>query len=307
MPPGVMHYAKLRAGWGYNRVEMPELPEVETTRRDLEREVAGHRIAGASVWQTRMLGGQAPDTISARLAGRIVRNVERRGKFLFLCLDSDDALMIHRGMTGNLLLAAPREPALPHLHLTLELDDGRELRLHDPRGFGEIRMLSATEVADRWSRLGPEPLGPDFTVEYLAGQFGRRTALVKALLLNQAIVAGLGNIYVDEALWAARLHPTRRANTLVPAEVVNLHNAIVRLLTAAIELRGVTFNDHRDLYGEPGSYAPHLQVFHRAHELCPRTGCGEAIRLIRAAGRGSSICPACQPAPAGVETECQIG
>lgn len=277
---------------------MPEMPEVEIIRRDLEHEIAGCRVKRARVWQTRMMGGQTAEELAVRVEERVVESVARRGKFLFLQLDSTDALMIHRGMTGNLLLARPEDMALPHLHLSLSLDDGRELRLHDPRGFGELRVLTAAQLEEHSDRLGPEPLGSDFTVDYLKGQFTRRSALVKALLLNQAIVAGLGNIYVDEALWAACVHPMRRANTLLSDEIVALHGAIVRLLAASIEQGGVTFNDHRDLYGKPGRYAAHLRVFHRDGEPCAR--CGEKVVHARAAGRGSSICTACQVAPPGM-------
>jgi formamidopyrimidine-DNA glycosylase len=273
---------------------LAELPEVETMRRDLDREVVGRRIATAHVAQTRMLGGQDPEELRRRVEGRVITGVGRRGKYLFLPLDSDDALLIHRGMTGNLFLKTPSDPPDAHLHLAATLDDGRELRLCDHRGFGELRAVTLAELEQLSARLGPEPLGPGFTAEYLAGQMARRTALVKALLLNQAIVAGLGNIYVDEALWAARVHPERRANTLCSNEVEALRDAIVRLVGESIERRGTTFSDYKDLYGNPGGNSRYLQVFHRAKGPCPR--CGAPIVLVRAAGRGSSICPECQQA-----------
>src|SRR4051812_29985873 len=193
---------------------MAELPEVETMRRDLEREVGGLRIDRAVVWQTRMRRAQTADEMERRLAGRSLRRLDRRGKFLLLGLDSGDPLLLHRGMTGNLFLRRPEDPPDLHLHLTLGFEDGRELRLTDHRGFGEMRVLEPDEVQELDQRLGPEPLGSAFTPEYLEAQFARRTALAKALLLNQAIVAGLGNIYADEALWEAGVHPERRANSL---------------------------------------------------------------------------------------------
>jgi formamidopyrimidine-DNA glycosylase len=203
-------------------------------------------------------------------------------------------------MTGNLFLKLPGDPPDAHLHLAVTMDDGRQLRLCDHRGFGELRVVTPNELAMLSARLGPEPLGPDFTTVYLAGQLGRRAALVKALLLNQAIVAGLGNIYVDEALWAAQVHPERRANTLCPMEIEALHDAIVRLVSESVERRGTTFSDYKDLYGKPGGNAVHLQVFHQIKKPCPR--CGAPIEMIRAAGRGSSVCLTCQVAPTASES-----
>lgn len=276
---------------------MAELPEVETMRRDLKREVVGRRLEAVRVWQSRMRHAQDPQELEQRAAGRAIRAVARRGKYLLLDLDGAEVLVIHRGMTGNLFLRDPSDPPDAHLHLQLRLDDGRELRLCDHRGFGEMRILSPSEAVDLSARLGPEPLGPDFGADYLTGEFGRRSALVKALLLNQTIVAGLGNIYVDESLWEAAVHPARRANTLSETEVGSLRDAVVRLLEESIERRGTTFSDYRDLYGRPGGNASNLRVFHRAGQPCLR--CGETIQWVRAAGRGSSVCPACQPPPNG--------
>jgi formamidopyrimidine-DNA glycosylase len=272
-----------------------ELPEVETMRADLERETVGRGIVAAQLAQARMVIGQEPEEVTSRLRGQAIMSVGRRGKFLLLALQSGDTLLIHRGMTGNLFLRDPLDAPDPHLHLALTLSDGRQIRLCDHRGFGEIRVLDAGGVAALDARLGPEPLGPAFTAAYLTEQFARRTALVKALLLNQSLVAGLGNIYADEALWAARVHPARRANTLTACESELVHGSIVRLLAAAIERRGTTFSDYKDLYGRPGGNAVFLQVFHRAGQPCPR--CGEPVRLVRAAGRGSSVCPRCQAEP----------
>jgi formamidopyrimidine-DNA glycosylase len=279
-------------------IVMAELPEVETMRIDLEREIVGCRIDRALVIQTRMLIGQDADELQRRVEGQSIVAVGRRGKFLLVALEGGDTLILHRGMTGNLLLRDPHDPADSHLHLAITLGDGRQLRLCDHRGFGEIRVLDAAGVFALDQRLGPEPLGSAFTIDYLTDQLSRRTALVKALLLNQTIVAGLGNIYADEALWAACVHPVRRANTLGHCEIETLHAAVVQVVGEAIPRRGTTFSDYKDLYGHPGGNAAYLQVFHRAGQPCPR--CGEPIRLIRAAGRGSSICPHCQPEPAPI-------
>jgi len=271
---------------------MAELPEVETMRRDLEREVAGRRIVSTRIAQTRMLGGQSPEELTRRTDGVIIRAVSRRGKFLLLHLAPSDTLLVHRGMTGNLFLRDPSDVEDAHLHVGLTLDDGREVRVCDHRGFGEVRVLAEAEVDALRARLGPEPLRPEFTADYLTGQLARRTALVKALLLNQNLVAGLGNIYVDEALWTARIHPARRANTLGPIHVGALHAAIVDVLSESVVRRGTTFSDYKDLYGRPGGHSSFLRVFHRYGEPCLR--CHAPIQRIVAAGRGSSICPVCQ-------------
>lgn len=271
---------------------MAELPEVETMRRDLEREVVGRRVVCADVAQTRMMGLQTAEELRQRAEGGTFRSISRRGKYLLLHLDGDDTLLIHRGMTGNFLLRDPGQPLDPHVHLALTLDDGRQLRLCDARGFGEVRVLASDDVRVLHRRLGPEPLEPDFSFDYLVAQFGRRTALTKALLLNQHLVAGLGNIYVDESLWAAAIHPARRAHTLRAEEIAALRGAIVDVLNEAIERRGTTFSDYKDLYGLPGGNGAHLRIFHRAGQPCHR--CGTVIQIIRAAGRGSSICPECQ-------------
>lgn len=272
---------------------MPELPEVETLRRDLEFEVRGQSIIRAQVHQVRMTHGQPVAYIEEGLRGQQITAIERRGKFLLVRLRSSDRLLLHRGMSGNLLLQEQSELIRPHRHLSLELNDGRFLSVYDPRGFGEIRLLTAEQAAAHSARLGPEPLGPDFTAEYLAARWARRSAPTKALLLHQGMVAGLGNIYADECLWTAKLHPARPAGELKPEELRVLQASVQAVLAEAIEFRGTTFSDALDLHGKPGAYQEELKIFHRA--ACPR--CGSPVHQTRVAGRGTSLCPACQAAP----------
>ena len=269
---------------------MPELPEVETLRADLQHEIAGHAVVRADVPQARMTRGQGIDEIVSRTSGQRIRSVGRRGKFLLLQLESEDTLLLHRGMSGNLFLESQADPGAKHRHLSLELDDGRLLTLYDPRGFGVIQVLDASALTGRLASLGPEPLGPEFTVAYLADRWAKRTASVKPLLLNQSTVAGLGNIYTDESLWAAELHPTRPAGTLSTEEIERLHGQIRATLSDAIEHRGTTFSDALDLYKQPGTYQYHLRIFHRP--ACPR--CNGPIQQTQIANRGTSICPTCQ-------------
>ena len=289
---------------------MPELPEVETMRRDLEREILGRRIERARVtqrpmikptvdttgrdvlriWEARTGYGDRATDLALRLDEQRITSVGRRGKYLLLDLDSGETLMIHLGMSGRLWLTSPEAEQEKHLFLTLALDDGRELRLTDARGFGEARVFTPDERAALERRLGPEPLAAEFTAGYLADQLARRKALIKPLLLNQTIVAGLGNIYVDESLWGARIHPLRRANTLARPEAHTLHDAIVEVIDAAVERRGTTFSDFRDLAGDPGLNGQYLWAYHRGE--CRR--CGAPIEMTRVGGRGTSFCPACQ-------------
>lgn len=269
---------------------MPELPEVETLRADLEREIRGCRFAEVAVAQHRMTRGQEPQTIQRRLEGQLVESIGRRGKCLLIHLGSRDTLLLHRGMSGNLYLQLPSDPIGPHQRLAIELNDGRLLTLHDPRGFGELQVLTPAELEERCARLGPEPLGPDFTPEYVSRRFAGRAAPIKALLLDQRIVAGLGNIYVDESLWAARLYPGRPAGGVNESEAALLTEQIGLVLNQAIMWRGTTFSAARDLYRRDGNHGDRLGIFHRA--ICPR--CGNPVAQTRIAGRGTSYCPVCQ-------------
>jgi formamidopyrimidine-DNA glycosylase len=197
-------------------------------------------------------------------------------------------------MTGTLLLRRPSDPVEPYVRLTLHLDDGRELRFKDPRKFGKIFVMegSGAERPLPWSSMGPEPLHDGFSVPALREAFGGRRAKVKPLLLDQRIVAGLGNIYVDEALYLARIHPERRVNTLTRSDVQRLHAAIRDVLAAAVEGRGTTFSSYADVEGRAGQYQSELRVFRRAGAACGR--CGTPIVRIVVGGRGTHLCPRCQ-------------
>jgi formamidopyrimidine-DNA glycosylase len=273
---------------------MPELPEVETMVRDLEPRVVGKTIVrvdapfpGSVAWPTF-------EEFERRAIGRTIVGVSRRGKYAIFSLDSGDVLIVHRGMTGSLLLR-PEEAAMEsHVRLCLGLDGGWELRFNDPRKFGKVFIMDAAG-AERplpWAMMGPEPLDGDFSVRSLQAALAGRTALIKPLLLGQRLVAGLGNIYVDEALHLARIHPERRANTLRTAEIKRLHQAIRAVLGAAVEGRGTTFSSYTDIEGRAGLYQSSLQVFQRAGSACPRCGC-TIVRIV-VGGRGTHVCPRCQ-------------
>ncbi len=275
---------------------MPELPEVETTARILRPELCGRAIVAVrGLDYPPLVEPLAPDGFAAAVAGRRIREVGRRGKHLMLQLDNGAVLAIHLRMSGRLLLT-PRD-VLPdrHTHLVLDLDDGKSLHFRDPRKFGRARYIAAEQYADWSARLGPEPLDSLFTAEYLAARLrARPRARLKALLLDQRFLAGLGNIYTDEALFRAGLHPLRAAGTLSLKECGALHQAIVQVLGAAILANGTTLGDGIFLFGadEAGRFAERLAVYGRGGQPCPVCGAALARQII--AGRSSHFCPVCQ-------------
>lgn len=275
---------------------VPELPEVETMVRDLRTRLVGQTIESVEASFRGSIVWPSFDEFEAGVTGRRIEGVERRGKYAQLLLDTEDLLVVHRGMTGSLLLRTPADPMELHVRLLFRLSGGKQLRFNDPRKFGKVLLLGSADM-DRpapWARMGPEPLGSEFSLAGFGRALQRRTALIKPLLLGQQVVAGLGNIYVDEALHRAGIHPERRAYTLRPAEVKRLHNAIRDTLGAAVDGRGTTFSNYTDIEGRAGRYQQALQVFHRTGQPCPR--CGTTIRRLVVAGRGTHICPHCQKA-----------
>jgi formamidopyrimidine-DNA glycosylase len=211
--------------------------------------------------------------------------VGRRAKYLVLTLDSGESVVIHRRMSGNLRLARADEDA-PYTRVAFLLSNGRRLLFTDPRKFGRVTVVAPDELPALFSRLGPEPLDADFTPDVLAERLGRTSRAIKVALLDQSVVAGLGNIYADEALFRARIHPLRSAASLTPEEITALHQGIQEALRTGIEHGGTTFGRHRNL--------EHVQVYHRTGQPCLR--CGAPIERIRVAQRSAHFCPQCQPA-----------
>lgn len=269
---------------------MPELPEVETIRRDLAPLLSGRRIQRVTVLDAKAVQKPGVDEFVAGVEGQVVQELRRRGKYLLLDLASGRVLVVHLKMTGALLWRPPGHPPDPYTRVIWRLEEGEELRFADPRRLGNLWLVgSEDEVV---GKLGPEPLEPAFTLQILATRLARRQVPIKALLLDQTVVAGLGNIYADEALWAAALHPRRPAGALSDAEVQRLHGAIGQVLTQALGHRGTSFSDYRDAQGRPGANQGHLRAYRRAGQPCPR--CGTAIQRIVLRGRGSYFCPSCQ-------------
>jgi len=272
---------------------MPELPEVETIASELRRSLVGGRVTRVHVLWSRTIAQPDAAVLADLLPGQVFTGVGRRGKYLLLGLDSGDTLIVHLRMTGRLELLPGDSPALADTHIRawFELADGRNLAFTDQRKFGRIWLVG--DVAQVIGKLGPEPLDWRFTPDDLAERIRPRRVAMKALLLDQTAVAGLGNIYADEALFLAGIHPLRIGASLTDAEIGRLHDAIRQVLGEAIGERGTTLRDYRPAYGAEGAYQNRLRVYGQPDQPCPR--CGAAIQRIRVAQRSTHFCPVCQP------------
>jgi formamidopyrimidine-DNA glycosylase len=288
---------------------MPELPEVETVRRGLEPALAGALLSMVEARRPD-LRFPLPPRFAARLTGRRVGALERRGKYLLLGLDGGETLLIHLGMTGRFVvengevarrpglhaLAAAADPR--HAHVVFETAAGARITYFDARRFGFMDLIAAGDLArhPRLAGMGPEPLGEAFHAAYLAAAFAARRQAVKSLLLDQRIVAGIGNIYACEALHMARISPLKPAGTLKRARLQQLVDAVRQVLGSAIEAGGSSLRDFADAAGAMGYFQHSFQVYGRAGEACSRKGCeGRIVRDVQA-GRSSFHCPACQKA-----------
>jgi formamidopyrimidine-DNA glycosylase len=273
---------------------VPELPEVETVARDLRAELVGRRVVEVGLGHPGVVRHPAPEQFAAGLSGTTVIAVERRGKYLLCPLDSGDDLVIHLGMTGHLEVVAPGQAVRPHTHMRAALDDGRELRYADARRFGRLLLghRDALTAAGALPRLGLEPFDPEFTAERFDAVLRRTTRTLKAALLDQTGVAGLGNIYVDEICHQAAVRPTRRCHRLTRRERQTLHQATLQVLVKAVNNRGSSVDDYRDIWDARGSHQEQLQAYGRAGLPCFR--CGTVMRRTVVGGRTTVYCPGCQ-------------
>ena len=275
---------------------MPELPEVETTRRGVEPRVAGRRIASVQVYDAR-LRWPVPASLPALVAGARVLRIDRRSKYLLFRLAAKQGpgtLLVHLGMTGSLRVFATAPARRPHDHLDFVLDDGAVLRYHDPRRFGSVLWLpGAVPTHPLLDGLGPEPFDPAFDVRYLWAKTRGRRAAIKALLMDNRIVVGVGNIYAAESLFRAGIRPTTPAGRVSRARLAALVDAVRQVLDEAIVKGGSTLRDYVDASGEPGYFQLDYRVYGREGEPC--RVCGTPIRNRRVGQRASCYCPACQP------------
>jgi formamidopyrimidine-DNA glycosylase len=270
---------------------MPELPEVETIRRQLAPHLEGRALARVTDLHPR----QRADDVAVGLQGQTVVQLDRAGTYLVWNLDGGESLLMHLRMTGTLLLDPAPAPA--HTRVRIDLSDGHELVYVDPRRFGTGHLLAGAAARDVYlgARLGPEPLTAAFTTAYLRGRAAGRRAPVKAFVLDQRNIAGVGNIYADEALFRASIHPLRAAGMLRSAQLDALRVGIEQALAAGIESKGATIDDFRHVDGAHGSFQDQFLVHRREGLPCPR--CGTAVRKLVVGGRGTYVCERCQPRP----------
>ncbi|HYL64509.1 MAG TPA: bifunctional DNA-formamidopyrimidine glycosylase/DNA-(apurinic or apyrimidinic site) lyase [Candidatus Methylomirabilis sp.] len=277
---------------------MPELPEVETVARGLQRTIVGRRIVSVHLGKTDFIDD--PAALEQHLPGRRIESVERYGKFMLLRLspvngDAPAALLVHLGMTGNIASNPVALPCEKHTHACFLLDDDRELRYTDPRRFGRLAYLTGGSLHDELLEFGADPL--EIPVDEFIRQTRSRSSRIKALLLDQGFLRGVGNIYADESLWRAKIHPAQLGSKLNAQRAVTLHKMLREVLQKAIVLRGSSISDFRDSEGQPGEYQRHHRAYGREGKPCYR--CGAVIRRAIVAGRSSYFCPQCQHAPRG--------
>ncbi len=270
---------------------MPELPEVEMVRRRLEPVLTGRRFERVEIVDPRLVRPYEPTEVAAELQGERVASVERRGKYLIVRFETDRVLLIHLRMTGGLLHSSSGVDDDPHRRALVRLDDGTDVAYRDVRRFGTWLLLEPGKLdAYLAPRLGDEPLDTRFTTARLGARLAKRRAPIKAALLDQRTLAGMGNIYVDEALWRARIHPLRPAESLDKNELRRLHRAVRAALEQGIARQGADLGDN--VYAS-GSMQDEFKVYGRGGEPCDR--CGTPIAKSRVGGRGTSFCPSCQP------------
>jgi formamidopyrimidine-DNA glycosylase len=273
---------------------VPELPEVETVARDLRPLITGATIVDAETRWARTLRDLTPEAFASGVTGRRIEAVGRRGKQVVVELSGGAFLTIHLKMTGQLFVVRQDTPDDPYVRLILQLEDGREIRFRDIRKFGRVGLYVAADD-DPFATTGPEPLADSFTVAAFRRRVRGRKGRLKPLLLDQSFIAGVGNIYADEALWAARLHPLRTARTLRPPDERRLWLELRRILAEAVIRRGSSIDDYTAPDGD-GEMQEHLRVYQRAGEPCLR--CGRPIRRIVVGGRATHFCSWCQRLPA---------
>jgi formamidopyrimidine-DNA glycosylase len=284
---------------------MPELPEVETIRRQLEPELRNRQIERLEVLDARWTRPVDPRLLEDQVGGRTIASLRRRGKYLLLDLEGELTLVMHLRMTGNLFLVDEGDLVVavdgsdfiaagdPYLRARFSLDDGRELRFSDARRFGEAFLLPTDRIEERFSgRVGIEPLSEEFTAEAIERIAGGRRAPLKSFLLDQAGIAGVGNIYADEALWRAELHPLSPAGSMRREHAEALRAGVIEALSAGLDGGGASIDDYLDSRGERGSMQDEFIVHRREGETCPR--CGSTIRRIVVSGRSTYFCPNCQ-------------
>lgn len=273
---------------------MPELPEVETVRRTLEPCCQGEKIVELNLLHPDVLLGGSLAEVKKAILGKKILGISRQGKYLIVNLEENLHLVLHLRMTGRFVLAEAEDPIVKHTHVIFKLSNGKELRFIDIRRFGRVELVrteNLTQVSGLRT-LGPEPLSEEFNLEYFKAGLKKANRNIKALILDQTFIAGLGNIYADEALFQAKINPSRLAKDIKETEAAHLLKAIKSVIAKAIEARGTTFRDYVDGRGEKGSFQNLLKAYGKGGTPC--VDCGVILEKSRVAGRGTVFCPHCQ-------------
>jgi len=273
---------------------MPELPEVETIKRTLEPKLKGLSFQAVEVHLPKIIRSPAPQEFQVKLPGMTINKIERRGKYLLFFLANDSILILHLRMTGKLIYCLPEEPLEPHTHIIFYLNNGFVLRYRDTRQFGRIFLVKSEKLSlvAGLNNLGIEPFDPGFTKAFLIRELKHRHTKIKSLLIDQSFVAGIGNIYADEVLFRALIHPQRQSQTLTVREATRLYHAIQEVLQEGIESGGTSIRDYVDGEGNTGNYQNFLNVYGREGKPCPK--CHRPITKNRLGGRSTHFCPVCQ-------------
>ncbi len=278
---------------------MPELPEVETIKKDLQKKIKGKKIKDVVVNVDKILEKPSLKEFIAKMDSRVIKEINRRGKYIIINLDSKEKLIIHLGMTGLLIYPYDRKFVEnkinpKHNHLIFTFTDDTQLVFNDVRRFGKVYLVSNINEVEGMAKLGIEPLDENFTPEVFIRMMRKKKNKIKSLLMKQEFITGLGNIYVNEVLYRANMHPLRAASSLTEEEIGKLFREIKFVLSEAVEFRGSTVADeaYRDTDGEKGKFAEKLQVYARKGKLCVK--CGSILEVIKIEGRSTFICPQCQ-------------
>ncbi len=273
---------------------MPEMPEVEIIRRQLTDKIIGHTIADVTINLPRLFKWPAVSEVKAQLIHQKITSLRRQGKYLLFKLSNEKILVVHLRMTGRLLYQKVNQSYDPYTRIVFHLDGGQVLIYADTRTLGTLYVMNEAELVriSGLASMGPEPCSPEFTMDYFSRNLAKRHGNLKALLLNQRFIGGLGNIYVDECLAVAGINPERKASDLSRLEIEKLHEAINTVIKEGIEDGGTTFRDYKNSEGHSGSHQHNLWVYHRTGQPCRR--CGGIIVKKVVAGRGTHYCPNCQ-------------
>jgi len=273
---------------------MPELPEVETIKRDLNKELKGRRILKLKFYDWAKMLKPDPETVKKAIEGKKIKEFDRRAKLLLMHLDDHGTTIVfHLKLTGQFLLKKDTDPKDRFNHVIIQLDKGDELHFNDLRKFGFIKVIKDKEELEKLlSEFGPEPFTKEFTIEVFKKILKKTTRNIKTVIMDQAKISGVGNIYADEALWRAKIHPEKTAEKLTEKEIQDLFDALLFVLKQGIEDRGTSVDKYLDIYAKQGKHGKNLKVFRLDKEPCPR--CKTTIKKIRVGGRGTHYCPACQ-------------